>query len=81
MTPSLNLYVMVYFSWQVQILRWLCLLSLSLPLLFWFGHVIRRVSRTAALKSTEYKGYVRITPGRKHQVRGKNEPHTTPGPS
>ncbi|XP_056874696.1 alpha-N-acetyl-neuraminyl-2,3-beta-galactosyl-1,3-N-acetyl-galactosaminide alpha-2,6-sialyltransferase isoform X2 [Takifugu flavidus] len=48
-------------------LRWLCLLSLSLPLLFWFGHVTRWESRTKALQSTGLKGYMRITPGRKRQ--------------
>lgn len=71
-------------SWSLfldmQMLRWLCLLSLSLPLLFWFGHVIRRDHRPRALKSTGLKGYKRITPGRNHQVRGKNEHHTTSSP-
>lgn len=54
----------------IQMLRWLCLLSLSLPVLFWFGHVIRRDDPSPALQSTGLKGYVRIAPGRTNQVRG-----------
>lgn len=63
---------MVYFSWKMQMLRWLSLLSLSLLLLFWFGHVVRWGIRTEAFKSTGLKGYMRIAPGRKHQVRLRN---------
>lgn len=54
----------------IQMLRWLCLVSLSLPVLFWFGHVIRRDDPSPALQSTGLKGYVRIAPGRTNQVRG-----------
>uniref|UniRef100_UPI0037E8F03C alpha-N-acetyl-neuraminyl-2,3-beta-galactosyl-1, 3-N-acetyl-galactosaminide alpha-2,6-sialyltransferase n=1 Tax=Semicossyphus pulcher TaxID=241346 RepID=UPI0037E8F03C len=45
-------------------LRGLCLLSLSLPLLFWFGHVITRDDLTLAEKSSDIKGYMRIGPAR-----------------
>nr|XP_046230600.1 alpha-N-acetyl-neuraminyl-2,3-beta-galactosyl-1,3-N-acetyl-galactosaminide alpha-2,6-sialyltransferase isoform X4 [Scatophagus argus] len=50
-------------------LRWLCLLSLSLPLLFWFAHVIRRDGQPPAAHRTGLKGYMRITPGRTDQFR------------
>ncbi|CAJ1070184.1 alpha-N-acetyl-neuraminyl-2%2C3-beta-galactosyl-1,3-N-acetyl-galactosaminide alpha-2,6-sialyltransferase [Xyrichtys novacula] len=49
-------------------LCWLFLLSLSLPLLLWFGHVITRDGRrTPAEKSSELRGYMRISPGRVDQ--------------
>lgn len=51
-----------------QMLRWLCLLSLSLPLLFWFGHVIIRDGPPPPEPSTGLSGYMRITPGRMHQL-------------
>lgn len=54
----------------IQMLRWLCLLSLSLPVLFWFGHVIRRGDPSPAVQSTGLKGYMRIAPERMNQVRG-----------
>ncbi|XP_036973111.1 alpha-N-acetyl-neuraminyl-2,3-beta-galactosyl-1,3-N-acetyl-galactosaminide alpha-2,6-sialyltransferase [Acanthopagrus latus] len=43
---------------------WLCLLSVSLPLLFWFGHVIRRDGPPPAVQSNGLKGYTRIPPDR-----------------
>lgn len=53
---------------QPLALRWLCLLSLSLPLLFWFGHVITRdASPTPAEKSSTLRGYMRISPGGMYQ--------------
>lgn len=48
-------------------LHWACLLSLSLPLLFWFGHVIRRDGPPPAVHNTGLKGYTRISPGRMGQ--------------
>ncbi|KAM6900875.1 alpha-N-acetyl-neuraminyl-2,3-beta-galactosyl-1,3-N-acetyl-galactosaminide alpha-2,6-sialyltransferase isoform 2-T2 [Lycodopsis pacificus] len=47
---------------------WLCLLSLSLPLLFWFGHVITRDGLSHVLQSNGLRGYMRITPGRMDQL-------------
>ncbi|AWP15500.1 putative alpha-N-acetylgalactosaminide alpha-2-6-sialyltransferase 3-like [Scophthalmus maximus] len=44
-------------------LRWLCLLSLSLPLLFWFGHVITRDGPAPVLHGPGLRGYMRISPG------------------
>ncbi|KAM3599226.1 uncharacterized protein V6R79_002269 [Siganus canaliculatus] len=54
------------------VLRWLCLLTVSLPLLFWFGHVITRDDRMTAdpmpaEQTSGPKGYRRITPGGMHQ--------------
>lgn len=46
---------------------WLCLLSLSLPLVLWFGHVIRRDVPSPTLPSTGLRGYTRIPPGRMDQ--------------
>ncbi|XP_026154184.1 alpha-N-acetyl-neuraminyl-2,3-beta-galactosyl-1,3-N-acetyl-galactosaminide alpha-2,6-sialyltransferase [Mastacembelus armatus] len=43
--------------------RWLCLLSLSLPLLFWFGHVVTRDGISPAAHSTGSGGYMRIAYG------------------
>ncbi|KAM4527474.1 alpha-N-acetyl-neuraminyl-2,3-beta-galactosyl-1,3-N-acetyl-galactosaminide alpha-2,6-sialyltransferase isoform 1-T1 [Odontesthes bonariensis] len=43
--------------------RWLCLLSLSLPLLVWFGHVITRDDSESAVRSPGLKGYTRISSG------------------
>lgn len=66
---SLNPRPLCYtFSRPIQMLRWLCLLSLSLPLLFWFGHMIRRDDPSPAVQSTGLKGYMRIAPGRMDQV-------------
>ncbi|XP_069025172.1 alpha-N-acetyl-neuraminyl-2,3-beta-galactosyl-1,3-N-acetyl-galactosaminide alpha-2,6-sialyltransferase [Embiotoca jacksoni] len=48
-------------------LRWLCLLSLSLPLLFWFAHVITRDGPSPAARSLGLRGYTRISPGRMDQ--------------
>ncbi|XP_034565529.1 alpha-N-acetyl-neuraminyl-2,3-beta-galactosyl-1,3-N-acetyl-galactosaminide alpha-2,6-sialyltransferase [Notolabrus celidotus] len=43
--------------------RWLCVLSLSLPLLVWFGHVITRDGPpTPAEKGSTLRGYMRISP-------------------
>ncbi|XP_041815877.1 alpha-N-acetyl-neuraminyl-2,3-beta-galactosyl-1,3-N-acetyl-galactosaminide alpha-2,6-sialyltransferase [Chelmon rostratus] len=48
-------------------LRWLCPLSVSLPLLFWFGHVIRRDLPAPAVQSTGLRGYRRIGPDKVDQ--------------
>lgn len=48
-------------------LRWLCLLSLSLPLLFWLGCVIIRDDPSPAVQSNGLRGYMRITPDRTEQ--------------
>lgn len=48
-------------------LRWLCLLSLSLPLLFWFGHVITREGFSPAAQRSGLRGYRRIGPSRVDQ--------------
>lgn len=53
----------------VQRLLWICLLSLSLSLLLWFGHVIRRDTSAPAVHSTGLSGYERITDRRMDQVR------------
>ncbi|XP_047425503.1 alpha-N-acetyl-neuraminyl-2,3-beta-galactosyl-1,3-N-acetyl-galactosaminide alpha-2,6-sialyltransferase [Mugil cephalus] len=50
------------------ILRWLCLLILSLLLLFWFGHVITRDGPSPAVRMTGIGGYVRINPSRMGQL-------------
>ncbi|XP_030004333.1 alpha-N-acetylgalactosaminide alpha-2,6-sialyltransferase 3-like isoform X2 [Sphaeramia orbicularis] len=50
-----------------QRLLWVCLLSLSLSLLLWFGHVIRRDSSAPAAHSTGLSGYERITEPRMEQ--------------
>ncbi|XP_061787845.1 alpha-N-acetyl-neuraminyl-2,3-beta-galactosyl-1,3-N-acetyl-galactosaminide alpha-2,6-sialyltransferase isoform X1 [Nerophis lumbriciformis] len=48
---------------RTQTLRWLCLLSISLPVLFWFGHVITREgSARVAKQSVGLRGYVRVSP-------------------
>lgn len=52
---------------KYQMLRWLCLLSLSLPLLFWLGCVIIRDNPSPAVQSNGLRGYMRITPGRTEQ--------------
>ncbi|XP_026210984.1 alpha-N-acetyl-neuraminyl-2,3-beta-galactosyl-1,3-N-acetyl-galactosaminide alpha-2,6-sialyltransferase isoform X1 [Anabas testudineus] len=44
------------------VMRWLCLLSLSLPLLVWFGYVITRDGPSTAVQRSELRGYMRITP-------------------
>lgn len=55
---------------------WLCLLSVSLPLLFWFGHVIRRDGPPPAVQSNGLRGYTRIPPNRMVQVRGRERVYT-----
>ena len=55
-----------------QMLLWLLLLSLSLPLLLWFAHVITRDGRSPVLQSSGLRGYVRISPGRMEQVRSSD---------
>ncbi|XP_056288405.1 alpha-N-acetyl-neuraminyl-2,3-beta-galactosyl-1,3-N-acetyl-galactosaminide alpha-2,6-sialyltransferase [Pseudoliparis swirei] len=52
---------------KYQMFLWLCLLSLSLPLLFWVGHVITRDGLSPTLQSSGLRGYMRITPGRMDQ--------------
>ncbi|KAM6975923.1 alpha-N-acetyl-neuraminyl-2,3-beta-galactosyl-1,3-N-acetyl-galactosaminide alpha-2,6-sialyltransferase [Tautogolabrus adspersus] len=47
--------------------RWLFLLTLCLPVLFWFGHVITRDGPTPAEKSSTLRGYMRVSPGRMDQ--------------
>lgn len=50
--------------------RWLCLLSLSVLLLFWFGVVVTRDDASpAAAHSSGLRGYTRIRAGGKGQVR------------
>ncbi|XP_049460520.1 alpha-N-acetyl-neuraminyl-2,3-beta-galactosyl-1,3-N-acetyl-galactosaminide alpha-2,6-sialyltransferase [Epinephelus fuscoguttatus] len=52
---------------KYQMLGWLCLLSLSLPLLFWLGCVIIRDDPSPAVQSNGLRGYMRITPDRTEQ--------------
>lgn len=52
-------------------LRWLCLLTLSLPLLFWVGHVMIRDGPSPAAARKGLEGYKRIKPDRMDQVRHK----------
>ncbi|XP_008304044.1 alpha-N-acetyl-neuraminyl-2,3-beta-galactosyl-1,3-N-acetyl-galactosaminide alpha-2,6-sialyltransferase isoform X1 [Stegastes partitus] len=47
--------------------RGLCLLSLSLPLLYWFAHVITRDDVSPAARSSGLQGYRRISRGRVEQ--------------
>lgn len=54
----------------MQMLRWLCLLTLSLPLLFWVGHVITRDGPSPAARRKGLRGYTRIRPGGMDQVSG-----------
>lgn len=42
---------------------WLCLLSLCLPVLLWFGNVIKSEDPSPAVESSGLRGYMRITPG------------------
>nr|XP_020476743.1 alpha-N-acetylgalactosaminide alpha-2,6-sialyltransferase 3-like isoform X2 [Monopterus albus] len=49
------------------LLCFLCLLSLSLPLLLWFGYVITRDRPSPAVQSTRLRGYMRIIPDMKDQ--------------
>ncbi|XP_019937117.2 alpha-N-acetyl-neuraminyl-2,3-beta-galactosyl-1,3-N-acetyl-galactosaminide alpha-2,6-sialyltransferase [Paralichthys olivaceus] len=53
-------------------LLWLLLLSLSLSLLFWFAHVIRREGSSPVLPSSGLRGYVRISPGSTEQFLDKH---------
>lgn len=57
-------------SFPVQWIHWLSLLTLSLTLLFWFGHVVRRDRKPtpATVNNTRLMGYVRVTAGRMDQV-------------
>ncbi|CAB1443742.1 unnamed protein product [Pleuronectes platessa] len=54
---------------RLQMLRWLLLLGLSLPVLFWFAHVITRDGSSPVLQSSGLRGYVRISPGGMEQQR------------
>uniref|UniRef100_A0A1A7WZS5 ST6 (Alpha-N-acetyl-neuraminyl-2,3-beta-galactosyl-1, 3)-N-acetylgalactosaminide alpha-2,6-sialyltransferase 4 n=2 Tax=Iconisemion striatum TaxID=60296 RepID=A0A1A7WZS5_9TELE len=57
-------------SWPTQTFCcWLCLLSLSLLLLFWFGLLVSRddASATAPAHSSGLRGYMRISPIRRRQ--------------
>lgn len=54
-----------------QIVCWLCLLSLCLPLFLWFGNVIKSEDPSPAAESSGLRGYTRITPGSVEQVGGK----------
>lgn len=51
--------------------RWLCLLSLTLLVLFWFGHVIRRESPSPAplhaAPRAGIRGYTRVRPDKANQ--------------
>lgn len=58
-----------------QIVCWLCLLSLCLPLLLWFGNVIKSEDPSPAVESSGLRGYMRITPGSVEQVGGRAERH------
>lgn len=53
------------FFFPTQVVCWLCLLSLSLPLLLllWFGHVIRWDDTSPLARPSGLDGYVRILPG------------------
>ncbi|KAM4634647.1 alpha-N-acetyl-neuraminyl-2,3-beta-galactosyl-1,3-N-acetyl-galactosaminide alpha-2,6-sialyltransferase isoform 1-T3 [Polymixia lowei] len=42
-------------------IRWVCLVSVSLSLLFWYGHVIRS-DGSSSIHNSGLKGYIRITP-------------------
>ncbi|XP_041666686.1 alpha-N-acetyl-neuraminyl-2,3-beta-galactosyl-1,3-N-acetyl-galactosaminide alpha-2,6-sialyltransferase isoform X2 [Cheilinus undulatus] len=49
--------------------RWLCLLSMSLPVLYWFGYVLSKDDGTPAeRKSFVLRGYKRVSPGRMDQL-------------
>ncbi|XP_054468389.1 alpha-N-acetyl-neuraminyl-2,3-beta-galactosyl-1,3-N-acetyl-galactosaminide alpha-2,6-sialyltransferase isoform X1 [Anoplopoma fimbria] len=56
---------------KYQMFQWLCLVSLSLPLLFWFGHVITRNGPSPVLQGNGLRGYMRISPGRMDQVKDR----------
>lgn len=51
-----------------QIVCWLCLLSLCLTVLLWFGNVIKSEDPSPAVESSGLRGYMRITPGSVEQV-------------
>ncbi|XP_037340131.2 alpha-N-acetyl-neuraminyl-2,3-beta-galactosyl-1,3-N-acetyl-galactosaminide alpha-2,6-sialyltransferase [Pungitius pungitius] len=55
---------------RYQMFHWLCLLSLSLslPLLFWFGHVMTRAGLSLGLQRGGLRGYLRISPARVDQL-------------
>ncbi|XP_030597990.1 alpha-N-acetylgalactosaminide alpha-2,6-sialyltransferase 3-like [Archocentrus centrarchus] len=57
---------------SMQMLRWLCLLTLSLPLLFWVGHVITRDGPPPPARRKGLRGYTRISPGRMGQILDMN---------
>uniref|UniRef100_A0AAV2IUH5 Uncharacterized protein n=1 Tax=Knipowitschia caucasica TaxID=637954 RepID=A0AAV2IUH5_KNICA len=48
--------------------RWLCLLSLSLTLLLWIGHMVKRNTFHVPLHNRGLSGYARISESRKDQV-------------
>lgn len=54
-----------------QMQRWLCLLTISLPVLFWIGRVITRDRPLPVFRSSELRGYMRLGPHRMEQVRNK----------
>ncbi|XP_061589745.1 alpha-N-acetyl-neuraminyl-2,3-beta-galactosyl-1,3-N-acetyl-galactosaminide alpha-2,6-sialyltransferase [Cololabis saira] len=47
--------------------RWMCLLSLSLLLLFWLAHVITRDGALTSARSSDIRGYARVGLGRMGQ--------------
>ncbi|XP_054614225.1 alpha-N-acetyl-neuraminyl-2,3-beta-galactosyl-1,3-N-acetyl-galactosaminide alpha-2,6-sialyltransferase isoform X1 [Dunckerocampus dactyliophorus] len=50
-------------SLRTQTFRWLCLLSISLPVLFWFGHVLTREGAPPVVQQVNgLRGYVRVSP-------------------
>ena len=52
--------------------NWVCLLSLSLLLLFWLAHMITRDGVSPVAQRSELRGYMRIGGGRMGQVRGSS---------
>lgn len=64
-----NLPVMPLFQ---QRIRWVCLVVISLSVLFWYGRVIRS-DRSFPIHNG-LRGYIRITPGRMNQVRCSHVP-------
>ncbi|KAM6903004.1 alpha-N-acetyl-neuraminyl-2,3-beta-galactosyl-1,3-N-acetyl-galactosaminide alpha-2,6-sialyltransferase [Xenentodon cancila] len=47
--------------------RWMCLLSLSLLLLFWLAHVMTRDGALTSARNSDLRGYTRVGPGRTGQ--------------
>ncbi|XP_008324036.1 alpha-N-acetyl-neuraminyl-2,3-beta-galactosyl-1,3-N-acetyl-galactosaminide alpha-2,6-sialyltransferase isoform X2 [Cynoglossus semilaevis] len=52
---------------KYQMQRWLCLLTISLPVLFWIGRVITRDRPLPVFRSSELRGYMRLGPHRMEQ--------------